>query len=230
MKILIIGSAGAVGTALVEGLRDRHELRGFDLVPTSGLSDSIVGDVSDFGTVRDAAEGMDAVIHLATGDQSWEGVLSCGIVGTYNVFEAAYQSGARRVAFASRAGLLTPYPRSIHRTVDMPTRPQNYYSVSKVFGESIGYMYAEKHDLEVVCVRIGNFHRHRDLPEHPHHLSHGDAVRVFERAVVHPGVGFEIVFGVSDSDWPLYDLEHGKKAIGYIPQDKSSVPIADREG
>ena len=49
------------------------------------------------------------------------------------------------------------------------------------------------------------------------------AVRVFERAVMQPGVKFEIVFGVSDSTWKLYDLEHGRKVIGYEPQDKSEV-------
>ena len=229
MKLLITGSAGTVGTCLVKGLCDRHELRGFDVGPTPDLEDSIEGDVSDFDTVLKATEGMDAVIHLATGEQSWEGMLKSNIVGTYNVFEAAHQTGTKRVAFASRAGLLAPYPKDIMRTIDLPTRPNSYYSVSKVFGEGLGYMYSERHDLEVVCVRIGNFHWHRDQPEHPHHLSHGDAVRVFERAVVHPGVKFEVVFGVSDSDWPLYDLEPGRKAIGYDPQDRSVVPLDQRD-
>ena len=78
--------------------------------------------------------------------------------------------------------------------------------------------------MEFVCVRIGNFNLERDQPEHPHHLSHGDCVRVFEQALIHPGVKFEIVFGVSGSNWPLYDVEHGKRAIGYEPQDYSEVP------
>ena len=65
MRILIIGSAGAVGTVLVKGLCDRHELRGFDIVPTPDMDDSIEGDVSDFDAVLEATRGMDAVIHLA---------------------------------------------------------------------------------------------------------------------------------------------------------------------
>ena len=47
---------------------------------------------------------------------------------------------------------------------------------------------------------------------------------LFEQALIHPGVKFEIVFGVSGSNWPLYDVEHGKRAIGYEPQDYSEVP------
>jgi uronate dehydrogenase len=169
---------------------------------------------------------MDAVIHLAgipSGGAPWEEVLHNNIIGTYNVFEAARQNGVRRIAFASRAGLLSPYPKNIMRTIDMMPRPQSYYSVSKVFSESLGYMYASRFDMEFVAVRIGNFKRDRPHPQHPHHLSHADAVRVFEQAVTYPGVKFEIVFGVSDSTWQLYDLEHGRQALGYYPQDKSEV-------
>ena len=38
-----------------------------------------------------------------------------------------------------------------------------------------------------------------------------------------PDVKFEVVYGVSDSNWPLYDLEHGRRSIGYNPQQKSIV-------
>jgi len=42
-------------------------------------------------------------------------------------------------------------------------------------------------------------------------------------------VKYEMVFGVSDSDWPLYDLDHGRRVIGYDPQDRSHVPEDERE-
>ena len=111
----------------------------------------------------------------------------------------------------------------------MLPKPESYYTISKVVGESLGYMYSARHGMEVVSVRIGNFKADRDKPEHPHMLSHGDCVRVFEQAITHPGVAFETVFGVSDSDWPLYDLDHGRGVIGYYPQDKSHVPEDQRE-
>ena len=226
MNILITGAAGAIGSTLVKGMKDRYALRGLDRVPMPDLDDAIVGDIADFETVLSATEGMDAVIHLAgipSGGAPWEEVLPNNIVGTYNIFEAARQNGVRRIAYASRAGLLGPYPRTIMRTTDMLPRPESYYSVSKVFGENLGYMYARRFDMESVSVRIGNFKRDRPHPEHPHQLSHADCVRVFEQAVTHPGVRFEIVFGVSDSTWRLYDLDHGRKAIGYHPQDKSEA-------
>ena len=59
-----------------------------------------------------------------------------------------------------------------------------------------------------------------------------DAARVFERAIIAPldqlEVPFAVVFGVSNSNWPLYDLEHGRRAIGYDPQDFADVPPEQR--
>ena len=53
-------------------------------------------------------------------------------------------------------------------------------------------------------MRIGNFNGDPDrVLDHPHQLSNGDCVRVFKAAITHPGVKYEIVFGVSDSSWPL---------------------------
>ncbi|MBV7332158.1 NAD(P)-dependent oxidoreductase [Chloroflexi bacterium TSY] len=223
MKILITGAAGTIGSILVKGLRDRYQLRGFDRMPMPELEDAIVGELTDFEAVLKGTQGMEAVIHLGgnpSGAAPWEEILNSNIIGTYNLFEAARQHNVRRIAFASRAGLLAPYPENITRTVDMPPRPESYYSISKVFGENLGYMYASQHGMECVSVRIGNVRPDRPHAEHPHHLSHADAVRVFERAMIQPGVKYEVVFGVSGGDWPLYDLDHGCNVIGYEPGER----------
>lgn len=230
MRVLMTGAAGKVGTILVNGLKGRHELHGFDQVPVPLLDHSTVGDIEDFETVLKATRGMDAIIHLAGGEYEWERCLN-NIQGTYNVLESARQNGVRRVAYASRAGLLPSavYPRSMERTVDMIPRPDSYYSLTKVFGENLGSMYHDRFGMEFVAVRIGNCNPDRPLPEHPHQLSHADAVRVFEQAITYPWARFEIVFGVSDSNWPLYDIGHGRRAIGYHPLDRSYVPENDWE-
>lgn len=224
MNVLITGAAGRIGSLLTRELGDRHHIRGFDLALAEGIDDSVTGDLEDISQLATAMRGVEAVIHLAAAAgarSSWAEVLRSNIIGTRNVFEAARENGVRRIAFASRAGLLADYPANVTRTVDLPLTPGHYYSVSKAFGEQIGYMYAHQHDMEVVCVRIGNFDPDRPDAEHPHHLGHADAVAVFERAILHPGVKFEVVFGVSDAVEPLYDLDHGRRAIGYYPQQKS---------
>lgn len=231
MYVLVTGAAGKVGRFVAAGLRQQgHQVRGSDIVPMPDLEETVIGDLGDPDLVRRAVEGVDAIVHLGgnPGEKPWPEIRNNNYVGCYNVFEAARELGVRRIAFSSRAGLLSSYPGGMTRTIDMLPRPNGLYDNSKVFGEALGYMYAARFDMEVVSVRIGNFDPDRDLPEHPHQLSHGDCVRVFSAAITHPGVRYEAVFGVSDSDWPLYDLDHGRRVIGYEPQDRSCVSIADR--
>ena len=226
MRVLITGAAGTVGKIVARGLYKDHEIKGFDLAPMPEIKDSIIGDLKDYEAVYNAVKGMDAVIHLGglPGGDDWEGLLHSNFIGTYHIFEAMRQTNVKRIAYASRAGIFSPYPKSLKRTADLLPRPVGHYTVSKIFGESLAYSYSHQYSLECVCIRIGNFKLNRDLPEHPHHLSHGDCVRVFERAITHPDVKFETVFGVSASNWPMYDVEHGEKTIGYRPKDKSYVP------
>ena len=226
MHVLITGSAGKLGRVLIAGLRERHRVRGYDLQPTPDVDDSVVGDLGDLERLSAAAAGVDGIVHLGAvvgGAHRWNDVLSANIIGVRNALEASRRQGVPRFVFASRAGLVERYPRRLTRTVELPTRPFDDYSVSKAFGEQLGYRYHDEFGIEFVAVRIGAFRAAQTDTRHPHDLSHGDAVRVFEAALTHPGVGFEIVFGVSDAVWPLYDLDHGRRAIGYHPQDRCEL-------
>ena len=57
MRILVTGAAGAVGSAVVKGMKDRYSLRGFDRVPMPDIAEAIVGDVTDFEAVLKATRG-----------------------------------------------------------------------------------------------------------------------------------------------------------------------------
>ncbi len=64
--VLVTGSAGRIGRAVVAELQSRgRSVRGFDRVPTPGVADAIVGDLTDAAAVRRAVEGVGTVIHLA---------------------------------------------------------------------------------------------------------------------------------------------------------------------
>lgn len=229
MRVLITGSAGRIGKVLVAGLKDKYEVRGFDVKPTPGLDDALVGDLADFDAVLKASEGMECVVHLgasAGGGTPWPDVLRNNIIGTYNVFEAAKQNGVRRVVFASRAGVLSPYPREMIRTAGMVPRSDSYYTVSKVFGEQIGFMYSHRFEMEVICVRIGNFPEGGRYPKGSKvsptgsFLSQRDAVHLFEQCIVQPGIKYEIVFGVSNNSPCRYDIEYARKILDYRPVDR----------
>src|SRR5207244_11744004 len=67
-QILVTGSAGRIGRAAVAELVARgHAVTGFDVRPTPGLPPerSMVGTLTDAETLRHAASGVNAIIHLA---------------------------------------------------------------------------------------------------------------------------------------------------------------------
>eukprot|EP01048_Picozoa_sp_COSAG05_P017108 COSAG05_NODE_2289_length_3270_cov_1.558814_3_plen_188_part_00 len=160
-------------------------------------------------------------------------------MGTRNILEAGSTCPTvRRVVYASRAGLLSPYPWTLFRTVELPVRPVGNYTCSKAMGEALGYSYAASAGLEVVVIRIGNYRRERTKLSHPHQLGHNDCLDLFGRAVSHPLLHpsaavagadgssgkYCVVFGVSDSNWKAYDLEPGRRHLGFWPSQRSEVP------
>src|SRR5581483_11680349 len=99
------GSAGRIGRAVVRELRARgHAVRGLDRVPTPGLPDAVVGDITDGAAVRRAAAGANALVHLAAtpdDDDFLTQLLPNNIVGVYHVLQCAERAGVQRLILAS---------------------------------------------------------------------------------------------------------------------------------
>jgi UDP-glucose 4-epimerase len=99
------------------------------------------GDVTDKGSVRDAVKGADVVVHLAfailTASDRTQAV---NIDGSRNVFEAAVESGAERICYASSVaayGFHQDNPDWL--TEDIPPRgtPEHFYSAQKAEVEAV---------------------------------------------------------------------------------------------
>jgi len=233
-RLVVTGAAGTIGTVMRSGLAGQAGvLRLTDIAPLqAGPGDEVVqGDIRSLEDARRAVAGCDAVVHLAgmAHEGGFEEILDTNIRGTFNVFEAARLEGCRRVVFASSNHAIGFYPVGETIGVEVPVRPDTYYGVSKVFGESLGRLYHDRHGLEVVCLRIGAF---LAVPEKPRHLSiwlsHRDAVQLVRRSLEAPDVGFLIVYGTSDNrrSWWRRD---GWDQIGYAPEDQAER-FAERTG
>ncbi|MBB5233929.1 NAD-dependent epimerase/dehydratase family protein [Deinococcus budaensis] len=233
--VLLTGAAGQVGSALRDGLRGRFPV--LRLTDNRNLGEAQAGeeivpaDLTNFDEVRDAMEGVGAVIHLGgiADEHTYERIRDVNFDGTYHVLEAARQLGVRRVAFASSIHAVGFYPRSEKIGPDVPVRPDTYYGVSKVFGEALGRMYFERYGVEFVGVRICSFQpRPKDARHLSTWLSPRDAVQLFERAVTTPDVGFLTVAGISGNTrrWMTPD---GWDVLGYVPQDDAEAYAAEVE-
>jgi uronate dehydrogenase len=234
-KILITGAAGQIGVALREGLRGSYPLiRLADIAPLgirAAGEELFSTDIRDLRAVEAAMAGIDCVVHLAGAsvESEWDKVLHLNIEGCYNVFEAARRQRVKRVIFASSNHAVGFHRRERFIGTDVVPRPDTRYGVSKVFGEALGRLYADKHGLSVACLRIGTF-RNPDQPSDARQLltwiSHRDMVQLVRRCIDYPDYHFVVVYGVSNnlrSRWDNTDA----KFLGYRPQDDSEIFAAD---
>ncbi|MFE7545552.1 NAD-dependent epimerase/dehydratase family protein [Streptomyces platensis] len=235
--VLLTGAAGGVGTLMRELLPPYgYRLRLFDrrtIETTDGEPDAITAELADTEALREAVDGVDAIVHLAgiSLEAPFEQILRANIDGTYRLYEAARAAGVRRVVFASsnHAVGFTPRPAdgSGAIPVDTPRRPDTYYGLSKGFGEDLASLYWDLHGIETVSVRIGSC-----CPEPTSvrmlsiWLSPADCARLLDAALTAPGVGHTVVYGSSANTRLWWDLSTAR-ALGYTPRDDSEPYAAE---
>ncbi len=235
LRVLITGSAGNIGLCLRAGLRGRYALlRLADIAeqaPAEGNEEIRHMDLRDVRSIEDCLEGIDCVIHLAgiSSAESWDRILPMNIEGCYNVFEAARRKGVRRVVFASSNHAVGYHRRERFLDDTVQPRPDSEYGISKVFGEAVGRMYADKYGLQVACLRIGTF-RTPDRPSEARQLltwiSHRDMTELTRCCIEHASYHFIVAYGVSNNLRNRWDNSN-VKFLGYVPQDDSEVFAAD---
>jgi nucleoside-diphosphate-sugar epimerase len=150
LTVAVTGPTGDLGIALVSALERSRRVkkivgmarRPFD--PASQgwkKTEYRQGDVQDKAGVRDAVKGADVVVHLAfaiIGGGSASQTIN--VDGSRNVFEAAIDAGAERIAYASSVaayGFHQDNPDWL--TEDIPARgsPEMYYSQQKAEVEGV---------------------------------------------------------------------------------------------
>jgi uronate dehydrogenase len=225
--ILITGAAGDVGARLRRLLKGVYpRIRISDIRKPSDLGSDeefIAADLADYGQVEKITSGIEGIVHLGgfSVEGPWETIHRSNIVGCYNLFEAAYRSGVKRVVFASSNHAVGFYPREQKIGVDVTVRPDSRYGVSKAFGEALGALYADKHGLGVTCIRIGNVN---DKPLDKRRLSiwlkPEDLVQLVRIGLEHPDIRFEIFYGASDNKAVWWDNSNAEQ-FGYRPQGRA---------
>lgn len=226
-RILITGAAGAIGRVLRAGLAGAYPVvRLSDIAPMddAGPGEEVVpADLRDLAAMERAMADVDGVVHLGgvPVENPWEPIHEANIVGCYHAFEAARRAGVRRFVFASSNHVIGYYRRPERIGPDVPPRPDGRYGVSKLFGEGLARLYADKHGLECVCLRIGSFQPEpKDVRMLSTWISHRDTVELVRRALDAPRVHFEVVYGVSANERNWWDNPGGER-IGYAPRDNA---------
>ena len=182
--VLVTGGAGFIGSHLVDALLAKgYAVRVLDDLSTGKRSnlpldnprvELIVGDVADAALVSRAAEGCQAVAHLAAVASVQASVddpvktHQSNFIGTLNVCEAMRQAGAKRVIYASSAAVYGNNGEGEAISEDTPKSPLTPYASDKLSGEHYLNFYRRQHALEPVIFRFFNIFGPRQDPSSPY--------------------------------------------------------------
>lgn len=226
-KLVLTGAAGRLGSHLREPLSKLcDELVSSDIAPDIGNlypgERYMRADLAAYDDIHALLEGAEMVVHFgALGDEApFEQILGPNIVGAYNIWEAAYRHGVRRVVYASSIHAVGMHPKQLRMDLNVPHAPDTYYGLTKCFAEDLGRMYWDKRGLESVCMRIFSCAQVTSARALGTWLSYGDLIQLVTRAIDTPTVGFTVVYGVSDNDRATVD-NSGAGHLGFRPKDNA---------
>jgi len=173
MKVLVTGSSGHLGEALVRTLRDQgRAVLGIDIV--GGPFTDHVGSIADRAFVARSMAGIGSVLHAATlhkphvATHSRRDFVDTNITGTLNLLEEAGTAGVRAFVYTSTTSVfgdaLIPPAGSPAAwvTEDVRPIPKNIYGVTKAAAEDLCQLFHRNQGLACIVLRTSRFFPEED--------------------------------------------------------------------
>ena len=173
MRILVTGSSGHLGEALVRTLTERgFDVLGLDIRKSAFTS--VVASVDDSETVAKCMRGVHVVYHAATlhkphvATHSMQEFIDTNVSGTLVLLQAAQASGVKAFVFTSTTSMFGDALRppagtpAAWVTEDVRPIPKNIYGVTKTAAEEMCLLFHRKHGLNCIILRTSRFFPEED--------------------------------------------------------------------
>jgi nucleoside-diphosphate-sugar epimerase len=173
MRILVTGSSGHLGEALMRVLPERgHDVLGLDILDSPFTTR--VGSIADRDCVRQSVAGVDAVIHAATlhkphvGSHSRVEFVDTNVTGTLALLEEAVAANVSRFIFISTT---STFGRALEPaegepaawiTEDVRPVPRNIYGTTKNAAEDLCEVVHRDHGLPCLVLKTSRFFPEQD--------------------------------------------------------------------
>jgi UDP-glucose 4-epimerase len=173
MTVLVTGSSGHLGEALVRTLRDRGEqVAGLDII--EGPFTTHVGSVADRAFVKHSMQGVRRVFHAATlhkphvATHARQDFVDTNVTGTLNLLETAAAAYVESFIYTSTTSVfgdaLVPPDGAPAAwiTEDVQPIPKNIYGVTKATAEDLCQLFHRNHGLATMVLRTSRFFPEED--------------------------------------------------------------------
>lgn len=180
-KVLVTGSSGHLGEALVRTLKGLHyDVISIDVNPSPFTSHT--GSIVDREYVKACMKGVKTVFHTATlhkphvATHSQQAFIDTNITGTLNLLQEAVAEGVESFIFTSTTSvfgdaLVPPVGKpAAWITEEVVPVPKNIYGVTKAAAEDLCQLYHRNHQLPCIVLRTSRF-----FPEADDHKGMRDA-------------------------------------------------------
>ena len=173
MRILITGSSGHLGEAVIRVLKKSHyNFVSMDIKPSEYTTH--VGSITDQGFVKKCMKDVDVVVHTATlhkphvathRDQDF---IDINLTGTLNLLEESVAQGIQSFICTSTTStfgdMLTPKMNepAIWITEEVQSIPKNIYGVTKNAAEDVCQLFYRNHNLPCLILKMARFFPEED--------------------------------------------------------------------
>ncbi|MFX0117228.1 MAG: NAD-dependent epimerase/dehydratase family protein [Candidatus Hodarchaeota archaeon] len=173
MKVLVTGSSGHLGEALIRTLKHRkHEVLGIDLIDSEFTDE--VGTITDQDFVKQCMVGIDTVFHAAAfhkphvATHRRQDFVDTNITGTLTLLEEAVSAGVSSFIYTSTT---STFGDAIMPMADTPATwitedvipiPKNIYGVTKVAAENLCQLFYRNNQLPCLILRTSRFFPEED--------------------------------------------------------------------
>lgn len=170
MKVLVTGSAGHLGEAVIRTLKG--DAVGLDVAASPFTTH--VGSIVDRAFVRSALAGVDVVLHAATlhkphlATHSRRDFVDTNITGTLNLLEEAVAAGVKSFIFTSTTSVfgraLSPPDGAPAAWIDETVAPiaKNIYGVTKTAAEDLCELCHQRSGVPILILRTSRFFPEED--------------------------------------------------------------------
>lgn len=173
MKVLVTGSAGHLGEALVRTLQAKQiEVVSIDILPSPFTTH--VGSITDRSLVQQCMKGVQTVFHAATLHKphvvthSHQQFIDTNISGTLNLLEEAVAAGVQSFIFTSTTSVfgdaLVPPAGAPAAWITEEVRPvpKNIYGATKAAAEDLCQLFHRNRKLACIVLRTSRFFPEED--------------------------------------------------------------------
>ena len=182
MKIVVTGGAGFIGSHISDAfISNGHDVTIIDNLSTGKIENVnpkaklLITDINDkkipdiflvekYDILCHQAAQMD--VRLSVRDPRFDA--QNNIIGSLNLYEAAKESGIKKILFASSGGTVYGEQDYFPADEEHPLRPCSPYGISKMVNEKYLYYYSQVYGIDFVSMRYGNVYGPRQNP-------HGEA-------------------------------------------------------